>query len=158
MIKKLTKILIVIIIISLFSIWVVDIFKSNKSLEKSLKKTKVIVKDKELNAYIADNYITRSRGLSIFNSIKDNEGMLFSYPEKNVSRKMSIWMQGMKFNIDIIWIKDNKIIYIVENAPYPRNITIASYYPKVLADYVLETNSGFIKNNDIKINDKILIS
>ena len=154
MIKKLTKIITVIIIISLFSVWLFDIFKNNKSLEKSLKKTKITVKDKELNVFIADNYATRTRGLSIFSSIKDNEGMLFLYPEKNSSDKIGIWMQGMKFDIDIIWVKNNKIIHIVENASHPRNITINSYNPDVLADSVLEVNSGFVKNNNIKVNNK----
>lgn len=151
---KSTKIIIIIILLILF-IWIFDIFKSNKSLEKSLQKTKIKINDKVINAYIVDNPATRSRGLSIFNSIKEDEGMLFLFPEDNKSKKIGIWMLGMKFDIDIIWIKDNKIIRIEKNAPYPRNITIKSYNQNELANVVLEVSAGFTDKNNIKIGDII---
>jgi len=151
--KKIKIIFIIIILISL--VWIFDLFKSNKSLEKSFEKTKIKINNKEINSYVVDNPITRAKGLSIFNSLNENEGMIFLFSDKSTPKKIGIWMQGMKFDIDIIWIRNNKIVHIEKNAPYPRNLIVKSYYPEELADAVLEVNSGFVDKNNIKINDYV---
>ena len=55
--------------------------------------------------------------------------------------------------IDIMWIDDDKIVYIVENASLPRGDNIPSYMPVVPANKVLEVNAGFVKKNNIKLGD-----
>jgi len=64
-------------------------------------------------------------------------------------------MKDMNFPIDILWINDGKeIVEIVENvAPdtFPE-----TFYPKELAQYVVETRAGWVKESDVQPGDKVL--
>jgi uncharacterized membrane protein (UPF0127 family) len=69
-------------------------------------------------------------------------------------------MKDMKFAIDIIWVKDNKIVDITPNVePQPNksvfNLTV--YYPSEAVDKVLELVAGTAEKYNIKINDEIII-
>lgn len=67
----------------------------------------------------------------------------------------------MEFAIDIIWIKDGKIIQIDKNVEAPAVGTpdnkLKLYSPKSAVDYVLEVNSGYSDLNNIKVGDSVLI-
>ena len=49
----------------------------------------------------------KQNGLSIKNSMNENEGMLFFLDDP---RKASFWMKNMHFPIDIIWLDENLTI------------------------------------------------
>lgn len=67
--------------------------------------------------------------------------------------KNSIWMKGMKFSIDIIWIAKGKIVHIVENAALPTRKGVPSYGFVGYCDYALEMKTGFVKKYRIQIGD-----
>ena len=119
------------------------------SVDKSLTKTKVICNGFSFNTYIASNEGNRERGLSIFNSIKKNEAMLFVFDKPE---KYAFWMKDMKFPIDIIWMDENgKIVYLAQDFTvdsYPNSIA-----PNDNSLYVLEFNTGTIDNLKIKIGN-----
>lgn len=94
-------------------------------------------------------------GLSKTAKLDQDKGMLFLLKEKALHK---FWMRDMKFPIDIIYINDDKIVDIVENAPIPQSTSTAGiiiYQPKEIANYVLEINSGSSSKNKIKIGDKV---
>ena len=93
-------------------------------------------------------------GLSIKNSMNENEGMLFFLKD---SRKASFWMKNMHFPIDIIWLDENLTIVHIEKAlpPCTSPFYCPTYTPLKESLYVLETISGFSNKHNIKIGDKI---
>lgn len=98
---------------------------------------------------IANTPILRSRGLSGVPSLGKYEGMLFVFDHPDI---YGFWMKDMKFSLDIIWLDETgRIIYVAESATpasYPDVFT-----PREKALYVLEVNSGFSKENNLKAGD-----
>lgn len=109
------------------------------------------VGEKTLNVEIADTKDKLERGLSGWEKLGENEGMLFVIPKDS---QPGFWMKEMKFSIDIIWIKDNQMVELSENLPIPDGQTppdnLPKYYPKQPIDYVLEVNAGWTRKNGIK--------
>ncbi len=92
----------------------------------------------------------RALGLGVVEKLPKNHGMIF--PGQKL---ISIWMKGMKFPIDIIWLdKDNRVIHTVRDArpeSYPQTTFIN---PKGTdARMVIELNTGDIERLNIKNGD-----
>ena len=105
---------------------------------------------------VADTMASRAKGLSGREFLGEKNGMLFVF---KIPAKYSFWMKGMKFPLDIIWIKDSEIIWIAENVPPATGLFDAkTYFPPDNADMVLELNSGSAKNFNIKIGDRVYIN
>lgn len=89
------------------------------------------------------------KGLSKIEGIPQNEGMLFILEEESVP---NFWMKDTLFPLDILWIKDNKIVDISENLQ-PQGETptgeLPLYSPDTKVDMVLEVNAGFVKNKQL---------
>lgn len=84
-----------------------------------LNKTQILENKKEVRVnnqiIIAETVKTdkaRERGLSGRESIGVNEGMLFEYTG---NEQVTFWMKGMKFPIDIVWIRDGVVIGFEQN-------------------------------------------
>lgn len=130
--------------------------------ESSRVDGKVRVTSKELDvlAEVADNRDERRKGLSKFDELPINEGMLFVFEE---SSKYTFWMKGVKFPIDIIWISElptgeKKIVYIVQNAAVELDKDdneLTRYNPISEAKYVLEINAGLASLKNLQIGDQV---
>ena len=98
----------------------------------------------------ADEEAERVQGLSGRDSLCSKCGILFVYDQPTFIR---IWMKDMKFSLDIIWFDENfDVIRVEENAgpeSYPK-----IFYPEKEAKYVLEVNTGFIKENNVHLGDE----
>ncbi len=77
-------------------------------------------------------------------------GMLFVFSQKG---EYSFWMKDMRFPLDILWISDDKIIFIAKNIPsdYQGIIT-----PPAPASRVLEINAGLVDKYRIKKKDRVV--
>jgi uncharacterized membrane protein (UPF0127 family) len=116
------------------------------------KTTKIIIKGVEISAEIADEPSEISQGLSGRDSLRENSGMYFDLGARRIA---TFWMRGMKFPIDIIWIDEVEVVYIVEDAPVPSDNSIPSFTSTKAATHVLEVNAGFVDKYNIKVGDKI---
>ena len=95
-------------------------------------------------------------GLAGVTALDSNQGMLFplnGYPS-------SFWMKGMLIDIDIIWIKDNKVAGINHNVPAPVPNTPDAELPSYPAPVsspqaVLELAAGQAKAQGITIGDSV---
>jgi hypothetical protein len=137
------------------------IYNSSPQEISPSKPSKVIkVRNVEINVEVANTQTERAKGLSERNSLDENSGMLFDFGEKNVSP--GFWMKGMRFPLDIIWIKDNSVLKIDKNVPAPASATADSelplYRPSEPIDYVLEVNAGFSDKKGIKPGDQLTIT
>jgi uncharacterized membrane protein (UPF0127 family) len=92
-------------------------------------------------------------GLSNYTSLPQGIGMLFIFPKEDIQR---MWMNDMKFNIDLMWIdKNRKIVHIEKNA-YPCVPPQCEIFePTTIAKYVLETNTGFALDTNLFDNDNV---
>ncbi|MDP2696325.1 MAG: DUF192 domain-containing protein [bacterium] len=101
---------------------------------------------------IVDTVTSRARGLSGRQKLAEDEGMLFVFEKPAV---LSFWMKDMKLPLDIIWILNNKVIGLVENAPIDDGSELAIYMSPMPVDRVLEINAGLVSQLDIKIGDLV---
>jgi len=131
--------------------------KLSKNQTASQSTNQILVGNTPIFVRVVRTSQERANGLSGVESIADNEGMLFLFDQKNV--KPGFWMKGMKFAIDIIWIKDNKVAQITPDLkPAQEGLAdskIPVFYPDQPIDYVVEVKSGFAEKNNIKVGDSV---
>lgn len=119
----------------------------------------LIVGNTKIAVEIADESGERQKGLGGRDALAQNEGMLFIFPKPD---KYAFWMKGLKFPLDMIWIRDNTVVDIIKNAQVPDpNMTdeqLPRYMPNQEVDSVLEVNGGFADQNNIRVGDKIVVT
>ena len=108
---------------------------------------KLKIGEKELSVKVADTDETRTVGLLNVRagSMPKNAGLVLKY---NQATPANITMVGMKFPLDIVFVKDNKVQKIVSAEPGQENITIND-----VSDYVVEVPKG--SGKDLKIGDLV---
>jgi len=122
-----------------------------------------IIGGKTINVELAKTPEDLQKGLMNRNFLAPNSGMLFIFPHSDI---WPFWMKNTLIPLDIIWLAPSKvegIKTIVDmttlNPPTDinSNTNIPEYSPKSPANYILEVNAGFIKENNLKIGDKVEI-
>ena len=118
-------------------------------ISRNTKVTKVLVNNKTFSVTVAKSDQEKQIGLSKKEKIEENQGMLFIFDNPDYYR---FWMKEMKFPIDIIYIKDNKVVTIVENAKPPSSsgTDLTIYQPDDKSDKVLEVKAGLASKYNIK--------
>jgi len=110
----------------------------------------------ELVVEIADTPAEWSRGLSGRENLAENSGMLFVYGDYNIR---SFWMKGMKFPLDIVWIKDGIVMECEKQVQVlDKNGQISQVLSPSEVNYVLEVNSGICEKYGIVPGVKLEIS
>jgi uncharacterized membrane protein (UPF0127 family) len=108
---------------------------------------------------IAKTQAQQEKGLGLRDSLPKNTGMLFPYTSP---RELTFWMKGMRFPIDIIYLRDKKIIKIysaVSQQPEGTPDTQLPLYPSQgLADMVLEINAGLSQQYRFEVGDSVNLS
>lgn len=89
-------------------------------------------------------------GLSGRNSLEDNSGMIFVFPDE---RDQCIWMKDMKFALDIIWLNPEKNIIAIEQNVSPE--TYPNQYCHGPAKYVIELNAGDVESAKIEVGQSV---
>lgn len=111
----------------------------------------------EVTVLVARDPESRRRGLSIVESLEENQGMLFEF---DIPGPQSIWMKDMKFPIDIVWMNDEgAVVDIVRNAPVPGedDTKLPVYTNQLPAKYVLELPAGATDSADLRVGSVIQI-
>lgn len=101
---------------------------------------------------IADTPLKQARCLSGRANLEDNKGMLFIFDDVAIR---SFWMAKMNFPLDIIWIKEDRVIGFSEHLPPTGALGVQTYYSPEPVDKVLEINAGLVEKLGIKAGDKI---
>lgn len=108
----------------------------------------VMVGQAMFHVEVANKDWTRARGLGGRDSLEPNQAMLFEFEDDD---RWAIWMKGMKFPIDIIWLnKEKQVVYIEPNVE-PEGSPYTEYRPPVPARYVLEISAGEAKKSNIQV-------
>ncbi len=115
------------------------------------------IQGEKFDARIADTNTRRMRGLSGTSALGKNEAMLFVF---NTPSQESFWMKDMNYALDIIWLRDKKIIDIaarVSPGAQKNDSELPLYTPRLPADQVVEVIAGTVDRLNLKIGDTILV-
>jgi len=134
----------VIILIIIFSIF---IYQNNKNAEEI---SQVCIKNNCFAVELAKTDGERQKGLSNRTSLDKNTGMLFIFPEIGI---YNFWMKDTLIPLDIIWINENKIVYIERNAQPCLETFCPIFNPNQTANYVLEINGNLTTEYNISEAD-----
>jgi uncharacterized protein len=166
---KLAKILIIILVVAVS--FALLQYKTTGSVTPSLQKTEkekgtespkeplptITVKDKTLSIEIADTEDKRSVGLGGRSALDENTGMLFTWNVTNI--RPVFWMKDMLIPLDILWIKNGRIVQIDENIDPPDPQTpdsdLQRFTPDIGVDFILEVNGGWSERNGIEVGDSV---
>ena len=97
---------------------------------------------------VANTPQQRSKGLMFRRSLKENHGMLFNL---NNYANIDIWMKNTLFPLDVIFIRDNRIVNIYENL-LPCNVkNCAKFNSKFKVDKIIELKAGTVKKFNIQV-------
>ncbi len=108
----------------------------------------------DIEAEIADNFLSQSLGLMFRNSLKENSGMLFTFEKEAI---YSFWMFCTKIPLDAIFIDEKGLVVEIIAMEPCNGFTCPQYTPKNKSKYVLEVNLGFAKKNSILAGKSRLI-
>ncbi len=117
----------------------------------------VVVLDERVRVAVdvVDTPALRTQGLSGRANLGDDEGMLFEFEAPKVQ---SFWMKGMRFEIDIVWIRDAHIVGITPNVPLPKSPTaLPQFFSPVPCDVVLEVRAGAARRWGLQLGDPVRI-
>lgn len=100
----------------------------------------------------------KAKGLMYFDSLADNEAMLFVYPSP---RQMSFWMLNTKIPLDLIFLSDQLVVteFIESMQPgYGKSLSqLPRYVSQMPAQYALEVKAGTVKKLGISPGDSLVI-
>ncbi|MEK7534060.1 MAG: DUF192 domain-containing protein [Patescibacteria group bacterium] len=116
------------------------------------KRPTVTINKYTFNLYVAKTPKDREIGLSKYNNIPQNFGMIFLFDKPDF---YSFWIKDMKFPIDIIFIRNGRIVTIHKNVKPPTNSNENPpiYRSSEPADIVLEINAGLSEKYNFKEGD-----
>jgi uncharacterized protein len=132
--------------LGLFTIW----FYSRHPLT-----TRVEIRGHTFNVDVAVTDREKVLGLGYRDHMDQDSGMIFPYDHKE---QYHYWMKGMRFPLDIIWIRDNSIVDISKNVPVATaGAAMPEYFPSSPVNKVLELNAGVTDRLGIQIGDVVSI-
>lgn len=117
-------------------------FAGNRIMSVSMRKH-------TFHAEVVSGKEKMQKGLGDRSGLCDACGMLFEFEKNEV---YSFWMKSMQFPLDIIWIRENKIVHIEKNVQ-PSFAGI--FAPEETADKVLEVDAGSVEKLGIEVGDSV---
>jgi uncharacterized membrane protein (UPF0127 family) len=94
------------------------------------------------------------RGLSGRSRLAEGRGMVFPYAR---AERHGFWMYDMHFDIDIIWIRGDRIVDLTARARHDPSGELPVHRPREPADLVLEVPSGTAAKLGWKIGDRVSV-
>ncbi|MBI3630901.1 MAG: alpha/beta fold hydrolase [Candidatus Sungbacteria bacterium] len=119
---------------------------------------RVQIRGVTLEAEVAADAASQTRGLSGTDRIAEKSGMLFLFDRPD---RYGIWMKAMRFPIDILWMRNGAVADMEERVAPPAagmaDVDLPVYVPDTPADMVLEVAAGFSAAHGIRIGDAVKI-
>lgn len=115
------------------------------------------IRGQRVSVEIAETSEAQRKGLGGRDSLAWDRGLLFVYDEPGF---YTFWMKGMRFDIDIIWIREQRIVDIHHQVPKPNPSPegrLPTYQPRELADRVLEVPAGYARAHGWRPGDWVEI-
>lgn len=141
----------------LFSYFLILELAPERNFQKAAG-AEILIREALFRAEVANTAVARTRGLSGRDFLAADSGMLFTFDKPAI---YSFWMKDMRFPIDIIWLRDAKVVYVAKDVLPPgpgiSDSELKVYSPSVEADMVLEVNAGIAEHFHIEVGDSVII-
>ena len=105
--------------------------------------------EKTIRAELADTAVKREKGLQGRNSLGENEGMLFVFPEP---RNLSFWSKDTTLPLSLAFIDDAGVIQEIVPLPPETQTPVTSRAP---CRYALEMREGWFERNGVAPGDAL---
>jgi len=123
--------------------WFVPFFGSNFAFAEVQDYAHAIVTTstgKKISVEVADTVEKRSLGLGKRSGLENGWGMLFVFEKR---KQHGFWMKDMEFPLDIIWLDNHRIAYILRNVqPVKSGVIPPVMTPPEAVNFVLEIYAG----------------
>ena len=121
------------------------------------ERTLVSIRGDRIAAEVARTDAEQTRGLGGRDGLAPGAGMVFPYDEP---RRRAFWMKDMRFDIDIVWIRDGRIVDVSRFVPARRERptlldALPTFEPREPADTVLEVVAGTADARGWQIGDAV---
>ena len=108
-----------------------------------------------ISVELARTSAEQARGLGARSTLGTYSGMLFIFNDPTIP---GFWMKDMNFPIDIVWISENRIIGVIENADPQIGAAeseLKVYTPPSSVDSVIELHAGAFKASQARVGDEV---
>jgi len=112
------------------------------------RRMRVCLESRCFKAEMADNFVKKAIGLMFRNSISDDYAMIFFMG----GNSGSFWMKNVYFPLELICIKDNAVVDIIQMEKCDGT---CRHYPTPPIDYAIEAKPGFCSSRGIKVGSKM---
>jgi len=136
--------------------WFVPLFDSNFSFAEVQDYAHAIVTTstgKKISVEVADTVEKRSLGLGKRSGLENGWGMLFVFEKR---KQHVFWMKDMEFPLDIIWLDNHRIAYILRNVqPAKSGVIPPVMTPPVAGNFVLEIDAGRADELKLQVGQRL---
>jgi uncharacterized membrane protein (UPF0127 family) len=105
----------------------------------------------KIDVWIADNEARRQRGLMFVDSMADDAGMLFIYPQP---QDISMWMKNTHLSLDMLFVSANGRVHSIVANTKPMSLDTISSHGTVLA--VIELKAGSAARMNIRPGAQVI--
>ncbi len=102
-----------------------------------------------VEAEVANKESTRMTGLMFRSEMEKNHGMIFVFPDAQIR---AFWMKNTLLPLSIAYMDSRGVILNILEMPPETEDT---FYSTGQAQYALEMNTGWYKNNGVKAGDQV---
>jgi hypothetical protein len=93
-------------------------------------------------------------GLMFRESLSGDRGMLFPFESERLAR---FWMKNVSIDLDMIFLRQGKVVHIAHKVPPCRRDPCPVYGPDTFVDTVLELAGGRAEQLGLKVGDRVQI-
>ena len=140
----------------IISFWFVLFFGSNFAFAEEQDYAHAIVTTStgmEISVEVADTVEKRSLGLGKRSGLENGWGMLFVFEKR---KQHGFWMKDMEFPLDIIWLDNHRIAYILRNVqPAKSGVIPPVMTPPVAGNFVLEIDAGRAEELKLQVGQRL---
>ncbi len=133
---------------------------ADTKVQTTTKMPTVKINNQEIKLEIAQTPQEIERGLMMRTSLAPDSGMVFLF---NPPKPVNFWMYNCYISLDMIFVRDGKIIKICENVPPERtkDYRKCPTYPPgegIVVNQVIEVAGGYCQKKGIKEGDAVEFS
>jgi len=112
----------------------------------------VEIESERVAVELAETAAEQSKGLGYRDELAWGRGMYFSYAQPAF---YSFWMRGMRFPIDIVWIRQGRIVDLHSDVPFEPGGNGPTLRPREAVDAVLEVPAGYAAASGWRIGNRV---
>lgn len=116
---------------------------------------RAVIGSQEIGLEVARTPEQQAIGLMFRRELAANRGMLFPFGQTRIAR---FWMKNTLIPLDMVFLRDGRVVAIEANVPPCREDPCPSYGPNLWVNAVLELPAGRSAQLGLKVGDQLTIT